>query len=388
GKSLIVAQVAGSLVLMIGAGLFVRTLVNFENRNFGFDQQNLLSFALDPTRAGYHDARLVNLYSQLLDRVQALPGVKAATLMEYAPFNGWSNNNSVHVEGAAKELGNKLVRSQTVGPDFFRTMGIPIVAGRGINRTDTASSMVAVVDETFAKKFLPGENPVGHRFSRGMRFDPKDAIEIVGVAKPAELTDVHSDLKPKVYYAYTQAAKYLDMMFFEVRTQGPPSAVISELRDVARQADPALPLIDLKTQATETAEALSQERLFARLTTVFGLLALLLAMIGLYGTMAYSVTRKTHEIGIRMALGAKPADILGMVIRQGIGLTLMGVAIGVVAALGVTRLVSSMIFGVTPYDPITFITVAVVLVAVALVACYLPARRAMRVDPIEALRYE
>lgn len=389
GKSLIVAQVAASLVLMIGAGLFVRTLINFENRNFGFDQQNLLSFGLDPTRAGYHDARLVNFYAQLLDRVQALPGVKAATLMEYAPFVGWSNNNSVALEGTAKKNNGSTVRSQAVGPDFFGTLDIRVILGRGIERSDTTASLpVAVVDETFARKFFPGENPIGRRFSRGLTFDPKDSFEIVGVVKPAELTDVHSDLKPKAYFAYAQVPKYLDMMFFEVRSQGSPSTVISELRDTVRQADPALPLIDLKTQTQETGEALSQERLFARLTSVFGLLALLLAMIGLYGTMAYSVTRKTHEIGIRMALGAKPADVLVMVIRQGITLTSLGVAIGIVAALGVTRLVSSVIYGVKPYDPVTFATVAVLLMAVAFLACYIPARRAMRVDPMLALRYE
>ncbi|MGH9781208.1 MAG: ABC transporter permease, partial [Candidatus Acidiferrales bacterium] len=278
GKSLIVAQVAASLVLMIGAGLFVRTLVNFENRNFGFNQRNLLTFGLDPTRAGYHNARLIAFYSQLLDRVQALPGVTGATLAEYAPFSGWSNNNSVAIEGAAKRNADSLVRSQAIGPDFFNTMGIPVILGRGITRTDTtASPLVAVVDETFATKFFPGENPVGHRFSRSSTFDPKNSVEIVGVAKPAELTDVHSDLKPKAYYAYAQFPGRIDMMFYEVRAQGPPGTVISELRDTVRQADPALPLIDLKTQAVETAEALSQERLFARLTSVFGLLALLLA---------------------------------------------------------------------------------------------------------------
>ncbi|MGC1934476.1 MAG: ABC transporter permease, partial [Candidatus Acidiferrales bacterium] len=159
GKSLIVAQVAASLVLMIGAGLFVRTLVNFEKKNFGFNQQHLLSFGLDPTRANYHDERLVNLYSQLLDRVQALPGVQSATMLEYAPFNGWSNNNSVYVEGAAKRPGNPMVTSQRIGPDFFSTMGIPIILGRGINRTDTAASpTVAVIDETFAQRFFPGQN--------------------------------------------------------------------------------------------------------------------------------------------------------------------------------------------------------------------------------------
>ncbi|HEV2288538.1 MAG TPA: ABC transporter permease [Candidatus Acidoferrales bacterium] len=389
GKSLIVAQVAASLVLMVGAGLFVRTLINFENNNFGFNQRNLLSFALDPTRAGYHDARLVNFYSQLLDRIQSIPGVKAATLMEYAPFNGWSNNNSVYAEGTAPKSDNPIIRSQHIGPDFFRTMGIPIILGRGILPSDTAASpIIAVVDETFAKKFFPGENPVGHRFSRGLKFDPQHTIEIVGVARPAELTDPRSEPLPKAYYAYAQSPKTLDMMFFEVRTQGPPSTVISELRDAVRQADPALPLMDLKTQTEETSEALSQERLFAQLTSVFGLLALTLAMIGLYGTMAYSVTRKTHEIGIRMALGAKPADVLRIVIRQGITLTLIGLAIGVVAALGVTRLVASLTFGVKSYDPLTFVAVAAVLVAVALFACYIPARRAMKVDPIVALRYE
>lgn len=390
GKSLIVAQVATSLVLMIGAGLFVRTLINFEKRDYGFNQQNLLSFALDPTRAGYHDARLISLYSQLLDRIQALPGVKAATLLEYAPFFGVADNNDTSIDGEANKFISFNVRSQSVGPDFFSAMGIPIIAGRGINRTDTtASPKVAVVDETFAKKSFPGQNPVGRRFSQGDKFDPKHLVEIIGVARNAELTDPHdAKLRPKAYYAYAQDPKYLNMMFFEVRAQGRPSTIISELRDEVRRADPQLPLMNLETQTQETSDALSQEALFARLTTVFGLLALLLAMIGLYGTMAYSVTRKTHEIGIRMALGANPADVLAMVIRQGITLTLIGVAIGVVVALGATRLVSSMIFGVRPYDPVTFVVVAAILVAVAVAACYIPARRAMRVDPMVALRYE
>lgn len=389
GQSLIVAQVAASLILMIGAGLFVRTLVNYEDRDFGFDQRNLLTFGLDPTRAGYHDARLVNLYSQLLDRIQALPGVRSATLMADAPFSGWSNNTSASTEEASKPLRNSSVRWQSVGPDFFRSMGIPIVLGRGIQRTDTAASPhIAVVDETFTRKFFPGESPIGRRFSLSDKYNPKDSYEIVGVCRPAELTDPTSSLLAKAYMAYAQFPKDLDEMFFEVRSEGPSAGVISELRDTVHQADPNLPLIGLKTQADETSEALAFQRLFARLTTVFGLLALVLAMIGLYGTMAYSVTRKTHEIGIRMALGANPSNVLSMVIRQGLTLTLIGVAIGIVAALGVTRLISSMIYGVTPYDPVTFVLVAVVLVAVALLACYIPARRAMRTDPMVALRYE
>jgi predicted permease len=336
-----------------------------------------LSFELDLTRAGYHDARLANLYSQLLDRIQALPGVRAATLMQDPPLSGWQCSSSVSIEGTAAPSDSE-VRWHLVGPDFFRTLGIPVIFGRGIERTDTAASpLIAVVDQTFAQKFFPGENPLGHHYSKGSTFDPANAFEIVGVVKPAELTYVHSEVMPRAYIAYAQAPTSLHAMFFEIRTEGPPASVISEVRDVVRQSDPALPLIDLKTQAQQTSESLSQENLFARLTTIFGLLALLLAMIGLYGTMVYSVTCKTHEIGIRMALGAKPADILGMIIHQGIAPTLVGV----------TRLISTMIFGVTPYDPVTFIVVAAVLVAVAFLACYIPARRPMRVDPMVALRH-
>ena len=389
GQSLIVVQVAASLVLMIGAGLFLRTLVNYENRNFGFDQRDLLAFALDPTRAGYHDARGVALYSQLLDRIQALPGVRSATLMSYAPFYGLSNDDTVSVEGMTKDLSASLVHWQRIGPDFFPTMGIPIVLGRGIQRTDTvASPQVAVVDETFARKFFSDRNPIGHHFSLKDKYDPTDSYEIVGVSRPAELTDPEAQPMPTAYMAYAQYPKDVGEMFFEVRSQGPPATIISKLRDAVHQTDPSLPLIHLKTQAEETSAGLAFRRLLTLLISLFGLLALILAMIGLYGTMAYSVTRKTHEIGIRIAVGANPADVLGMIIRQGLTLTLIGLVIGVVTALGVTRLVTSMIFGVTPYDPATFIAVGAILILVAAVACYVPARRAMRVDPMVALRYE
>ena len=391
GESLIVAQVAASLVLMVGAGLFVRTLANFETHNFGFDQRNLLTFELDPTRAGYHDARLVNLYSQLLDRIQALPGVRAASMLQNAPFSGWSGKtHSVNVEGSPQKQSDSAMYFQGVGPDFFSTMGIPVVLGRGIQRTDTvASSKVAVIDETFAKKYFRGANPIGHRFSFGSpKFDPANSYEIVGIVRPAELTNVSPGDHAKAYTSYAQFPKTLGQMYFEVRAQGSPATIISELRDAVHQTDASLPLIALKTQTEETSEALSLQRLFAQLTTAFGLLALLLAMIGLYGTMAYSVTRKTHEIGIRMALGANPANVLSMVLRQGIVLTLVGVVLGTVAALGATRLIASLIFGVSPYDALTFIAVAAILLIVALAACYIPARRAMQVDPMVALRYE
>ncbi len=387
GKSLVVAQVAASLVLMIGAGLYIRTLQNMQNKSLGFNQNNLLLFGLDPTRKDYHGERLVNLFTQIRDQIQALPGVKAVTLYEFAPFTGWSSNTTVRIEGSSRKLDDTMVRFGTVGADFFATMQVPVVLGRDILNSDTMNSpKVGVVNQTFAKTFFGDDNPIGHFF--GIGHDEKLRFEIVGVVKDLELTDLHDHARPKAFIPFVQAPDRLDTMFFEVRSVGDPIALLSEIRGAIHQIEPDLPLMNVRTQIEQTSTALTQERLFARLSAFFGLVALSLACIGLYGTMAYSVTRKTHEIGIRMALGAKPADVLGMVIAQGLQLTLLGVVIGVAAGFGLTRLISSMMYGVSPNDPFTFVTVSIVLIVVASLACYIPARRAMRVDPLIALRYE
>jgi predicted permease len=390
GRSLVVVQVALSLVLMIGAGLFVRTLVNYEGHDFGFNQSHLISFGVDPTRAGYQGERLMNLYTQAIERVRALPGVQSATITEYEPFSGWSNNSNIAIVGAARKSGNSLLRFQVVGPDFFPTMQIPIVLGRGIEQSDTAATpLVAVVDQTFVKEFLPNENPIGQKFYFGRQPTPKNTFEIVGVSKPAELTNVHATLRPKAYLAYAQAPPaLLGALFFEVRAQGDPRALISSLREAIRDIDPGLPLMGLETQKELLEETLTQERLFARLSSIFGILALVLSIIGLYGTMAYTVTRKTHEIGIRMALGATPSEVVGMFVGQGVRLAGIGVGIGLVGAWGVTRLAHSLMYGVSATDPITFISVALLLVLVCATACYIPARRATRVAPVTALHYE
>jgi predicted permease len=389
GKSLVVAQVAASLVLMIGAGLYVRTLQNMQNKNLGFNQSHLLLFGLDPTRTGYHQDALVNLFTQLHQQIQALPGVKAATLYEFAPFTGWSSNTTVTVEGLSHKVDNKMVRFGTVGPDFFATMQVPVILGRDILSSDTTTSpKVAVVNQTFVKNFFAGENPVGQTFKLGNSSKGDLRFQIVGVIKDLELTDLHDNPRPKAFLPYTQIPDRLNTMYFEIRTAGDPTALLSEIRNAVRQIDPDLPLMNVRTQLEQTSQALSQERLFARLSTFFGLVALLLACIGLYGTMAYSVTRKTHEIGIRMALGARPTDVLGMVITQGLQLALIGVVIGIAAGFGLTRLIASMMYGVSPSDPATFAIVSIVLIVVAALACFIPARRAMQVDPIIALRYE
>ena len=391
GKSLVVAQISASLVLMVGAGLFVRTLKNFEHKNLGFDQENLLTFGVDPTRAGYKGDRLVNFYRQLLARVQTLPGVQSATLIEYIPLDNWSNNGKITVEGSKLNASNDVLRWFVVGPDFLRTTGIPLIEGRGIQERDTNTApRVAVVDEMFVRTYLGGAYPIGQRFylGNGSKPDPQFEFEIIGEVKNAELTDIHAKPMPKAYMSYAQFPDQMDTMYFQARTAANPTGLIPEVRDAVRQMDTNLPLMDVRTQTQFTADVLTQERAFAQLSSFFGILALLLATIGLYGTMAYSVTRKTHEIGIRLAMGANPRDVLRMVLGQGLQLALVGVVIGIVAALGATRLISTMIYGVTPADPLTFAAVAVFLVLVALLACYIPARRATRVDPLVALRHE
>jgi predicted permease len=390
GQSLVILQVAASLILMIGAGLFVRTLTNFENKNLGFNQKNLLLFGLDPTRAGYQGPRLLNFFQQLLPRIQSLPGVQSATATGFIPLSGWSNNTNITVVGSNRKITDNHLRWNTVGPDFFRTTGIPIILGRGITEADVATSPhVAVVDQTFVHKYLGDANPLGQHFYLGASTpNPDFTFTIVGVVKPAELTNIHAEPVAKAYMAYAQFPQFLSALYFFVRTPGNPTGLLPEIRDAVRQMDPNLPLMNVSTQTELTAEALDQERLFARLSSFFGLLALVLASIGLYGTMAYSVARKTHEIGIRMALGANSLGVLRMLLAQGMKLTLIGVAIGIAGALAATRLISSMIYGVTATDPLTFCSVAACLIFVALLACYIPARRAMRTDPMVALRYE
>ena len=344
-------------------------------------------FGVDGTRQGYEGPRLLNMYQQIQDRLKTLPGVRAATSLDFAPFGGWSSNLTIHPLGGTQK--NGPLRWLRVGPDFFSTMQIPILIGRGIERRDVAGAqLVAVVDQTFVKKYFPNENPVGQRFNFGTQSTSKYTFEIVGVSKTAELTNVHPEPRPKAYMAYAQFPQFVNTMYFEMRAAGEPTTIVSEVRDAVRQIDSGLPLMSLKTQDEQRDEALVQERLFARLSGFFGLVAVVLASIGLYGTMAYAVSRRTHEIGIRLALGAKPRDIMRMVLGRGITLVAIGAAIGIIGGLAATRLARSLIFGVTPTDAWTFVLAVIALALVALAACYIPARRAMRVDPIVALRYE
>ena len=391
GKSLVVAQVALSLLLLVGAGLFVRTLENLQNQNLGFNQDHLLLFGIDPAKNGYKGERLNDFCGRLLARLQALPGVSSATMSEVTLVSGIQNHWGISIEGRKPEPGeNTGVDWNNVGPSFFETMGIRLLLGRGVEWRDSSTSpKVAVVNEVFAHRFLGGQNPVGQRFRFEELFTgPSPVYEIVGLVQDAKYASLRKAPLPTIYLPYSQTPLPPWAAHFEVRTAGDPLALVPAVRRVVRDLDPDLPLAGVKTQTEQIAETLVQERLFARLSSFFSGLAALLAFIGLYGLLAYAVTRRTGEMGIRMALGAQRYDILRLVFRETLVIMFLGISIGAPAALAATRFIRSMLYGLKPADPLTTAVSALAMMVVAVLAAYLPARRASRVDPMVALRYE
>ena len=394
-KSLIVAQVAISLLLLFGAGLLLRTLVNLQKVDTGFNQQNLLLFGVDPGLIGYKGDRLIGLYRQVAERIEAVPGVRDVTFSRVPLLSGSMSSRSFYLTGATaspdgeiKSTGNVYIHQ--VRENYLEAMGIPIMLGRGFTERDNAQApRVAVVNQVFADRYFPEENPVGKRFS----FDSKKPgeVEIIGVAKDAKYSSQREEVPPTAYSCWLQELRSLNSATFEVRMTGDPTSHIAAIREAVRDIESNLPLNNIKTQVEQADQSLSQERLFAKLLSLFGLLAQQLASIGLYGVMAYSVSQRTHEIGIRMALGAKPGDVLRMILRQGMTLVLIGVALGIAGTYVLTKYLASltsMLYGVSATDPATFAVIAVLLTTVALVACYIPARRATKVDPMVALHYE
>ncbi|MFL6231340.1 MAG: ABC transporter permease [Pyrinomonadaceae bacterium] len=396
-KSLIVAQVAVSLVLLVGAGLMLRTLVNLERVETGFNERNLLLFDTDPDLIGYKGDKLASLYRRMFERIEAVPGVKAVTFSRNALLADSQTDSDFYLLGAATAAAAGGEAQPTgdvflhhVRENFLETMEIPLVSGRTLRaQDDERAPKVALVNETFAREFSPGENPVGKRF--GFDADKSNEIEIVGVAKDTKYGSQRDEIPPTVYLPWSQSLTSVGAMTFEVRTEIEPTAAAAAIRQAVRQVDANLPLANVKTQVEQANETLSMERLFAKLLSLFGLLAQALAAVGLYGVLAWSVAQRTREIGIRMALGATRTDVLRMILRQGLTLTLVGVAFGLTGAYALTKYLVSlthMLYGVKPADPLTYAVIAAGLTLVALVACGLPARRATRVDPMEALRYE
>jgi predicted permease len=400
-RGLVVAQVALSLVLLVGAGLFVRTLINLQRVEPGFNTRDLLLFGVEPGLIGYKDERLTNLYEQLSERLEALPGVEAVTFSREALLSQSMGSRNVYLrsalsaapdaEGRIRESGGSHIHQ--VRENFLEAMGIPLLAGRSLKAQDDARApKVAVVNETFARKYFPNENPIGKRFT----FDSTkpDEVEIIGLAKDAKYTRQRDEVPPTAYVSWRQELRSVPGVTVEVRTATDPTASVAAVRKAVSEVDANLPLNNVRTQVEQADETLRMERLFARLMTLFGLLAQQLAAIGLYGVLAYAVAQRTNEIGIRMALGASQGQVLKMILRQGMALALVGVALGLAGAYVLTKYLeskmnlTSMLYGVKVNDPLTYGVIAALLTLVALVACYIPARRATKVDPMVALRYE
>jgi len=394
-KSLVVAQVAISLLLLVGAGPFLQTLFNLRSVETGFNTRNLLLFSVDPGLIGYKDERLVNLYQQMSERIEAVPGVTSATFSRNALLSYASSSRNFYLPGATAGPDGKVKESgeiyvHQVRENFLEAMEVPLMLGRGLSaRDDARSPKVAVVNETFAQRHFAGENPIGKRIS----FDSAKPgeVEIVGLARDAKYTSQRAKTPPTVYLPWLQELRSVGSVYFEVRTARDTSSAVAAIRQAVRDVDSGLPLGGIKTQVEQADETMAMERLFAKLLSLFGLLAQQLAVIGLYGVLAWSVSRRTHEIGIRMALGASRGNVLKMIFRQGMTLTLLGIALGLAGAYALTKYLASltdMLYGVSPTDPLTFGVIALFLTLVALVACYIPARRATKVDPMVALRYE
>ena len=398
GNALVVMQVALAIVVLVGAGLLVRTLQNLRSIDVGFDSHNLVIFGINPSLAGYKETQIDSFYRDLQGRLTETPGVKSASYSMVPLLSGALIATMFNWPGTPqdRQLESDVLE---VGPNFFSTMQIPFVAGRGFNTSDYEKAVQGVgratpatvatpviVDQTFVAKFLGKENPLGKRFGQSAASQDGPAspgYEIIGVVRDTKYGNLRREISPMMYTPQTiQGAS------FEVRTAGDPQALVPAIRKVVAEINPNLPLRDVTTESQQIDRLLFQERLVARLSGFFGLLALALACIGLYGLLAYEVTRRTREIGIRSALGAQRGDVLRLVVKQGLLLAVVGAVAGVGVALGVTHYLKAMLYDVSAYDPITIVVVSGLLVLVALAACLIPAQRATNVDPIVALRYE
>jgi predicted permease len=388
-KFLVAGQVAFTLLLLAGSTLFARTLWNLRNENLGMSTENLITFSIAPELSGYDTPRTITLVDHLGQRLGALPGVLGVGSSQIPVLTGTDMGRNITVEGRENlDSDDRHVNFDAVSPNYFSTMRVPLLSGREFNAGDTsASTKVAIINEVMVKTFFPKRNPIGLHFAQGGGSDVHPDTEIVGVVKNTKESNVRTEYRPYFYLPYSQFGK-LNGMTFYVRTQQDPLLITNELRETVRQADANLPVYELKTVRRVVDEDLFAERAIAGLSAGFGGLAALLAALGIYGVLAYVVVQRTREIGIRMALGAKETHVRSLIFREMGIMVLAGAALGLPLAYGLARLGESMLFGVHARD-VSVYSVALALIAViALAACYVPTRRATRVDPIVALRYE
>ncbi len=386
-NTLVAAQVAISVVLLAGAGLFLRTLYNLERVPLGFNQERLLVFTLQPQAAGYKGDRLLDFYRRLGDRLDALPGSRAATFGRVPLIADYTWDTTILLPGeTSTSAAEHYSNLQTVRENFFQTLQIPLVLGRGFDaRDDARAPRVAIVNQAFARRYFPGRSPLGQRV-RTSDSDPE--LEIVGVVGDTKYDSQRKAIEPLLFTSWRQDADSIGDMRFAIRTSGDPAALAATVRRVVRELDPNLPVTEFGTQEARSKENLSRERLYARLLSFFGAVALSLAAIGLAGVLGYSVAQRTNEIGIRMALGARGSQLVRMIVLQGLRPTAAGLIVGLGAALALGRLVAGLVYGVGTSDLATLAATAALLLAAAALAAVIPARRAARLDPIAALRTE
>ena len=392
GKSIVAFQISLSTLLVIGAGLFARTLIALNSVDIGFNPDHLLLFEIAPPDARYPAGKDVAVHAQIEQRIAALPGVESVTpaMNPYIADN--LDNSEFLPEGESFDDYKRADKPDAedvnvVGSAFFQTMGIPILGGRSFNAQDTATSAkVGIINQALAQKRFPGINPIGRRF-KADRDRGSDWIQIVGICANTHYLNLRDEPPAQFFLPYLQQPR-VGTMVYEVRTKVDPITIAPLLRRVVQSVDPDLPVVNLRTQREQINATMQMERAFAALTAGFGVLALALACVGIYGIMAYSVAQRTNEIGIRLALGAQPGQVQSMILRESTWLTFVGIVVGVASALWLTRLVKSMLYGVTPNDPVTLAAGAVVLLAITLAATWIPARRAASIQPMEALRHE
>jgi len=401
-RMLVIAQVALSVVLLVGAGLFARSLAKLKNVDVGFRRDHVLVFSVDPQSINYEASQIRGLYTQMLERIVAIPGVQSATLSRQGLLSGGGTYGSIRIpgrplpdgEGRSIEKGKdaevNLPSLSQVGPRFFETLGMTLVRGRDFGPQDSIDApWVAVVNETFARYYFGSDDPIGQYFDPG---GPEGRLaQIVGIVKDAKARSVREQTQRAFYLPFLQNPGAWRETTFQVRTVGDPQEMVASIRREIHSINPNLAIFRVRTLEAQVDESLGQERLVTTLASLFGVLALVLASAGLFGVLSYSVNQRTREIGIRMALGADRGTVLSMILRQGLMLTLIGLGFGLAGALVATKYLESletMLYGVTPRDPLTYLLAGAALVLAALAACLLPARRAAKVDPLVALRYE
>lgn len=386
-SALVVAQVAGSLMLLIVAALFVRSLLNVQGTDLGFDPRHVMNYSMDPHEAGYRDEAGKAFYQNLLEKIRLLPGVRSASLAATVPMGYYSFGYQVKIPGR-DPASIEYVGSNSVSPGYFETMQIRLLRGRDFNRADEANSPgVAIVNQAMVEKYWPNQDPLGKQFAAVINSKDRN-LEIVGVAKNSHTSSVSESAGPYLYTTLEQ--NYLSTETLQVRTAGMPESSAHEVLTLVRDLAPSLPVFDVQTmsQALKTMNGLLLFQIGAVLAASMGTMGLVLAVVGMYGVLSYATALRTHEIGIRVALGAQAGEVVRMILRQGIVIVAVGLGIGILAAVGIGRLVQNLLVHVRGTDPLTYAVVSLSLACVALFACYIPARRAAKVDPMAALRHE